>query len=175
MAESSTTDRLLDAAERRLRTAGYNGFSFRDLAQDVGIKSASVHHHFPTKEALVTRLAERYGAAFMAGLADAPEGERRIEAYRRAFRGSIEDGFQMCLCGVLGAESLALPETVRAQNRRSLERLARHLADGLAGTTDDPEGRALAVLATLEGALILARAFGDVAVFDRATATLSAG
>ncbi|WP_157628311.1 helix-turn-helix domain-containing protein, partial [Ensifer sp. BR816] len=42
----------MDAAEERIRRAGYSGFSFREIAADVGVKSASVHYHFPTKERL---------------------------------------------------------------------------------------------------------------------------
>src|SRR6478752_8675700 len=38
----------MDLAESHMRVAGYAGFSFRDLAAEIGIKSASVHHHFPT-------------------------------------------------------------------------------------------------------------------------------
>ena len=46
---SETAERLMDLAEAHIRNAGYGGFSFRDLAAEIGIKSASVHHHFPTK------------------------------------------------------------------------------------------------------------------------------
>ena len=46
---NETAERLMDLAEARIREAGYRGFSFRDLAAEIGIKSASVHHHFPTK------------------------------------------------------------------------------------------------------------------------------
>src|SRR3712207_8206920 len=48
-ASGGTAERIMDAAERRIRAAGYGGFSFRELAAEVGVKSASVHHHFPTK------------------------------------------------------------------------------------------------------------------------------
>ena len=41
---------IMDAAERRMRIGGFNGFSFREIAADVGVKSSSVHYHFPTKE-----------------------------------------------------------------------------------------------------------------------------
>ena len=40
---------IMDAAERRMRIGGFNGFSFREIAADVGVKSSSVHYHFPTK------------------------------------------------------------------------------------------------------------------------------
>ena len=51
---------IMDAAERRIRLGGFNGFSFREIAADVGIKSSSVHYHFPTKENLAAAVIHRY-------------------------------------------------------------------------------------------------------------------
>jgi len=56
---------LLNAAESKARLGGYSNFSFRELANEVGIKSASVHYHFPTKEDLGTELAKRYTEYFL--------------------------------------------------------------------------------------------------------------
>ncbi len=52
---------IMDAAEPRMRGAGFNGFSFREIADDVGIQSSSVHYHFPTKEKLAAAVVHRYG------------------------------------------------------------------------------------------------------------------
>jgi AcrR family transcriptional regulator len=57
-----TAERRMDLAEAHIRSAGYGGFSFRDLAAEIGIKSASVHHHFPTKATMTAAVARRYGA-----------------------------------------------------------------------------------------------------------------
>jgi len=54
-----TAERLMDLAEAHIRRAGYAGFSFRDLAAEIGIKSASVHHHFPTKATMAAAVARR--------------------------------------------------------------------------------------------------------------------
>ena len=59
-----TAERLMDLAEDHIRNAGYGGFSFRDLAAEIGIKSASVHHHFPTKATMAAAVARRYGDRF---------------------------------------------------------------------------------------------------------------
>jgi TetR/AcrR family transcriptional repressor of nem operon len=61
---NETAERLMDLAEARIREAGYRGFSFRDLAAEIGIKSASVHHHFPTKAGMAAAVARRYGDRF---------------------------------------------------------------------------------------------------------------
>ncbi|MEL7349195.1 MAG: helix-turn-helix domain-containing protein [Pseudomonadota bacterium] len=163
-----TAEKIMAAAERRVRAAGYNGFSFRDLAEDVGIKSASVHHHFPTKEALVAKLAAAYTERFMEAVAEAPAGAARIAAYQHAFRASLEADRQMCLCGMLGAESMGLPQPVVLETKRFFERTIEHLSEGLDGDATKARAKAIALLARLEGALILARALDDLSAFDTA-------
>jgi TetR/AcrR family transcriptional repressor of nem operon len=165
-------EEILDAAERRIREAGYNGFSFRDLAEDVGVRSASVHHHFPTKAALGAAVARRYTDRFIAAL-DGVAGHELAAAWRAAFRRALQEDGRMCLCGVLGAEAGALPPEVAAEARRFFERGA----DLLAGAQEVQDASArdagLRILATLEGAMLLARALGDLTAFDRATAGLA--
>src|SRR5690349_365332 len=89
---SETALRLMDLAEVRMREAGYHGFSFRELAAEIGIKSASVHHHFPTKADMAVAVTRRYLQRFLETVAPRP-GESREDAvasYRSAFRSSIE-------------------------------------------------------------------------------------
>ena len=69
---NATAERLMDLAEAHIRKAGYGGFSFRDLAAEVGIKSASVHHHFRTKASMAAAVARRYGDRFFAAVARRP-------------------------------------------------------------------------------------------------------
>ena len=49
---------ILKITEEMVRRGGYNGFSFREIAKQVGIKSSSVHYHFPTKEDLGVAVAK---------------------------------------------------------------------------------------------------------------------
>ena len=111
---SETAERLMDLAEAHIRHRGYGGFSFRELAAEIGIKSASVHHHFPTKAAMAAAVARRYGDRFLAAVAAQPNErtEDAIAAYRSAFREALDRDGQMCLCGVLGAEAGALSPDV---------------------------------------------------------------
>lgn len=87
---NETADKLMDLAEARIRNAGYSGFSFRDLAVKLGIKSAGVHHHFPTKAAMAKAVARRYGNRFLAAVKRRPDEtpEEVISIYRSAFRQS---------------------------------------------------------------------------------------
>ncbi len=61
---SNTREQLQDRAEHYIRQGGFGSFSFRDLAKDLNIKSASVHYHFPSKSDLGTAVAERYNRRF---------------------------------------------------------------------------------------------------------------
>lgn len=170
---SGTAKRLMDLAEARIRESGYSGFSFRHLADEVGIKSASVHHHFPTKAKMAAAVARRYGERFLASVVAKPnEGaEDAIAVYRSAFRGALERDGLMCLCGVLGAEAGALaPEvTVEVQSffRGCIEDLARRIGG------PDATARAYHIMATLEGGMMLARTYGDIDAFDQSTSALT--
>ena len=130
---SATAKRLMDLAEALIRDGGYTRFSFRNLAAEVGIKSASVHHHFPTKANMAAAVARRYGDRFLASVAPQPNesAEDAISAYRLAFRAALDRDGRMCLCGVLGAEAGVLaPEiTTEVQSffRRCIEDLARRI------------------------------------------------
>jgi TetR/AcrR family transcriptional repressor of nem operon len=76
----------------------------------------------------------------------------------------------MCLGGILAAEIAALPPEVV----RKVEGFFHLCIDDLASRLDEPnvEARALRIFAALEGALILARAFDDISLYDTATAAI---
>lgn len=165
---SDTVEAIMDATERRIREAGYSGFSFREVAADVGVKSASVYYHFPTKSALVAAVARRYNARVIAA-ADAAVagGQDVVEAWLTVFRNALDEGAKMCLCGSLGAAVGDLTPDVAHEVQQFFEAgIASLVAGGLT------ENRATQVLATLEGAILMASAQCDPAVFDRATADL---
>lgn len=165
-------DRILDSAEKRMRNGGFHACSFREIANDVGIKSASVHYHFKTKVALAAALVARYEARVLAAIGD-PEDERelrvKLDAMRAAFRGGLSRGDGMCLGGVFATEARSLPSPVGIATRRYFaacnDWLARAFACGLVAK---PHRRALQLTALLQGAMLQAIALSDVAAFDEA-------
>ena len=171
-------DEVLQVAERMARTAGYNGFSYREIAKDVGIKAASVHYHFPSKADLGAAVGRRYTERFMAALGapDDPQAtpEVLLRRYIEAFRRALVDEGLMCLCGVFGAEIADLPPPVAAEAKRFFELNIDWLAKvferaGGERTPEQARAAAMHVVATLEGAMILARALDDPAAFDAVT------
>ena len=174
--DGSTKTEILDAAEVRIRANGYHGFSFRDVAQDVGIKSASVHYHFPSKVDLAVEVATRYTDRFMTALED-PQGARSLDdslsILKSAFGKAMSEDGLMCLCGVLGSEVSGIPETVAACARRFFGCLRSWLIEVFSQSGEpEPERRAVRALATLEGALLVARTFGDAKMFELAVMDL---
>ncbi len=177
---------VLDVAQEFLQTRGYNAFSFRDLAERVRIKTASVHYHFATKvelcRALIARqraqVAEALAAIDAAGL-DAPG---KLGRYVGVFASTLATGNRMCLCGMLAADVATLDPTIVGDLRTSFADheawLAGVLAEGKAAGRLDFEEAALeeaqAFLAALEGAILIARAHDAPARFASAARRLVA-
>ncbi|MEM8572665.1 MAG: TetR/AcrR family transcriptional regulator [Pseudomonadota bacterium] len=161
-------DAILDVAERLIRSHGYSGFSFREVANEVGIKSASVHYHFPTKPDLAAAVAKRYRTRFADALDDAErQGTERIKAWRELFYKALKHDGLMCLCGILAVEGDSLPVEVAQEAHAFLQ-------FGIASLNEAEPGKGLRILSQLEGAMLIARSAGDPDVFTQATKNLVA-
>jgi TetR/AcrR family transcriptional repressor of nem operon len=182
-----TADRILDLAERLVQTQGFNGFSYADIAAELGIRKASLHHHFPTKAELARRLIGRYHDRFLGALAEIEGREknarRRLQAYAALYERVLRDGERMCLCGMLAADFTTLPKSVREEVRRFFDAneawLSRILAEGQRARafrlSGSPGSEARLLLDGLEGAMLIARTYGDPARFESTARRLLAG
>ena len=183
--QNDTAQRILDIAERLVQTRGFSNFSYADIANELGITTASLHYHYRGKAelglALITRYTERFTDA-LGGIDQAqPDARAKLEAYARLYA-EVLQGKRMCMCGVLAAEYETLPEPMRAAVIRFFDENERWLADLLeqgktentlsfTGSTEDV---AQTVLSTLEGAMLVARPYGDLARFNATTDRLLA-
>jgi TetR/AcrR family transcriptional repressor of nem operon len=161
--------RIVDAAEGLIQAVGYNGFSYDDVAQVVGIRKPSIHHHFPTKAELGAVVVQRYTQRFMNMLAEIVQLELtlsgRLRSYARLFETTYAKDRRLCLCGMLGAESDGLPPNVNQEVRdffgKNLAWLKSVLQDGVKKGEIEPrcsvEVLAKLVLAALEGGMLLGR------------------
>ena len=159
---------IMDAAERRIQLGGFGGFSFREIAADVGIKSSSVHYHFPTKEDLAAAVLRRW-AEYTSELIDKElkKDPDPVRVWTKAFRGTAYSDAHMCPCTVLGAASQDLPEQVAKEAKAFFKMCQKKMiAEGLSATD------AAKLLSTITGALVVASALGDTAEYDRATREL---
>ncbi len=161
---SDTVDRILKSAESQARTGGYNAFSFREIAKDIGIKSSSIHYHFPTKADLATELTKRYTEKFTQHLEMIDVGGKdlisKLSDYADLFYEALRTDQKMCLCGLFAAEADALPDEVKAQTQKFFKTNISWLEDLLTKhDVPSPESEAMKLLANMEGAMLLAKAF----------------
>ena len=157
---------------------GYNGFSYADIAEAVGITKASIHHHFPSKAELVRRVVVAYRAEAAAGLAalatQVTDPGDRLQAWTRFWQNCLrERTLPFCICAMLSTEMPTIPDDVGAEVRGHFDDLSQWLAATLADGARTgqftlhaaPAVEALAFMAAIHGAMISARAYGDAAVF----------
>jgi TetR/AcrR family transcriptional repressor of nem operon len=185
-----TRDRILDVAQRLVQSRGFSGFSYADIAAKVGIRKASIHHHFPTKGALGRELMVRYRAAFRDAFTridrGAGDARSKLQRYCKLFADVLRDDHRMCMCGMLAADFDSLPKSVRDEVRGFFDDseawLTTVLEEGREARTlsfeDSARIEARIVLSTLEGAMLVARSHGEVALFEavarRIVSTLAA-
>ena len=171
---ANSREAIMDAARRRAQAHGYNGLNFRDLAAEVGIKSASLYYYFPSKADLGAAVARRYwevSAAELEALSrDTPDPKQCLARYPDLFRRSLASDNRICLCSFMAAEFDDLPETVRQEVKRFADINVRWLAERLVGTGLSPrvaEDRAGGIFAAIAGAQLMARGRSDIELFDR--------
>jgi len=174
----STRDRILDIAQRLIQSRGYNAFSFNDLAKELGIRTASVHYHFPTKADLGVALLRRYREAFKQELGWILAREENAMScllrFAALFERTFKTGNQLCLCGMLSAEASTLPKQVASEVEGFFQDteiwVAKILASGKEAQLIDfkgsPRAQARMLVALLEGAMVVARGMRRNAYFQ---------
>jgi TetR/AcrR family transcriptional repressor of nem operon len=185
MRAPDTADRILDAAERLVQTLGFNGFSYADISSELRITKASLHYHFATKAELGASLIARYQERFLAALEqierDLSDAPARLAAYG-ALYGEVLRKKRMCLCGMLAADHSTLPRAMRegvtgffdaneAWLARVLEAGRRARAVAFSGSA---RAQARLLLGSFEGAMLVARSYGDPERFAEAAGRMLA-
>ena len=161
--------RIADVAQALVQQVGFNGFSFEHISQAVGMRKASIHHHFPTKVVLGVAVVKRYTLQFEDALGQidrqlgAPHD--RLLAYADLFETTFTQDHRLCLCGMLGAESSSLDEALNTEVRRFFELNLRWLQQafqdgqnsGLWHQRHSAQDLAETLLSLLEGAMLVGR------------------
>ena len=183
---SETAGQILDVAERLVQERGFNGFSYADVAEELGISKAALHYHFASKAELGEALVERYAIRFTDALAQVDEritdAREKLRAYAQLYADVFSDE-RMCLCGMLAADYATLPDPMRTRVVTFFDDNEAWLVDVLedgraAGTVrfdGPPEAIARTLVGGLEGAMLVSRPYGDVSRFRDAAALLIAG
>src|SRR5271169_4209830 len=176
---------VLDVAEQLAQKRGYNGFSYADIAAHLGVTKASLHYHFRSKADLGRALIERYRTMFESALSaidrSTPDPGDKLRRYVALYE-SVLSNERMCLCGMLAAEYATLPPPMQEgltsffdANERWLTAV---LEDGLRSGTflfqEPARERARVLLGALEGAMLVARSYGNARRFQTAAAAVLA-
>ena len=178
--------RILDVAERLVQMRGFNGMSYADIATALSVTNASVHYHFPTKGDLGERLIQRYEENFTRALgaidARAEDPGKRLRAYARIYEDVLRDN-RMCLCGMLAAELDTLPSEMKtrlgaffdANEAWLVSVLEQGRSSGSLAFDGSASAKARMLVSSLEGAMLLARSYGQIARFTQVATQLLVG
>ena len=180
-----TAQRILDVAERLVQTQGFNGFSYADIAAELGITKASLHYHFATKAALGSALITRYGTEFGRAIEEIDQSAVDAREKLRRYAGLYADVLRqhrMCLCGMLAADYTTLPAAMRSGVKEFFDLNESWLArifdegrkQGALRFRGPPLDSARLLLGSLEGAMLVARSYGDPERFTSAAQRLLA-
>jgi TetR/AcrR family transcriptional repressor of nem operon len=179
---STTSEDILRCAQSLIVAGGYNGFSYADISKVVGIRSASIHHHFPFKSDLVGTLVARYREQAASGITELerqiPDPVGQLRAYLGYWEMCIADASApLCVCAMLASEIPALPENVALEVRAHFRTLSAWLAtvlergaeQGSFRLTGTAKAEAEIFMATVHGAMLSARAYDEAKMFGHIT------
>ena len=177
--KQNTASKILDTAQSMVRNRGYSAFSYADIAEQVGIRKASIHYHFPSKDDLVKELVKRYRDTLSRKCqAIAKQGitpEEQLGAFVNLYRDSLQDN-QICLCAMLTADFSVLNSETRDELKAFfaiaeswLSELLKRGSEAKAWQcTQSYESEAKSIIAMLQGAQLMARATEDsLEAFDQ--------
>lgn len=169
MQSADTKQKILQVAEELTKQRGFDGFSYRDISQEVGVKTSSIHYHFPTKGDLSEELIERYTEGFSTALSAIHEtkadGYGKIKSLLQIFISALGENQNLCLCGMLSANASTLTprgkkllDTFFCQMEKWLETVIEEgIADGSIHKSIRARSSAMEIIALAEGAMLLAR------------------
>ena len=167
--------KIIDVAESLIQTRGYNAFSYRDIAKIVGVKTSSIHYHFPSKADLGEAVVKKHIDDLLEQLDELMSNTKMTckKKLNLFFDGILAKTYlsdkKMCLGGMLASDTLTLPENIQSEVRiffRRIEDWLKHLLEqGIEKkefhVTERIEIEVAMILALLEGSLLLARLYKD--------------
>jgi TetR/AcrR family transcriptional repressor of nem operon len=163
-------EQILDHAITLMMLRGYNGFSYRDLSELVGVKTSSIHYYFPSKDDLVLEAVKEYSKEVFDAINridPALPADTKLGKYTKLFGRTLGDGDQICLCGMLAADIASLPDEVRqavqaffkANETWLANLLAQGANEGTLKVNGKPENAARAMFAAFQGSVLASRLF----------------
>lgn len=175
---NNTSYEILNCARSLIVLGGYNGFSYADISKVVGVRNATIHHHYASKAVLVQALVVGYREEVQLGMIElernVPDPLEQLRAYIQYWKSCIADNtVPFCVCALLAIELPILPEEVALEIRAHFQTLSawltsvleRGAAQGSLRLTTSANAEAEGFMATVHGAMLSARAYGDAKIF----------
>lgn len=170
----TSRDEILNAARLAAQAHGYTGLNIRGLAEEVGIKAASIYYHFPSKAELGAAVAQRYWEDTARDLDALRETEgnalNSLSRYPHIFRRSLESQNRLCMGSFMSAEYDDLPEPIRKEVQKFAEVnvawLNTQLQEAGIASSEEGEKRARAIFSAVAGAQLMARSRNEINLFD---------
>lgn len=172
--KETTKEKIIALAQEAIASRGYSAFSFRALATELGIKSASIHYHFPTKTHLGVEVARTYRGQLQqafdkiaTGYASDPQ--KAIESMIAVYRYEARSSQRMTVCTMLGAEIKNLPAEIQTEMASFYELNISWLEHQFIKAGHAPDAareKACQLFALLQGGLIGAKSQGNPEYFD---------
>ena len=172
-AAGDTKSQIIDKASELMMQRGMNGFSYRDISGPLGVKNAAIHYHFPTKNDLIVALIEeehdvlrKNTAEFMAYGGSAVTQLNGLFCYTMY---QCQNGRPVCVVGALITDYDSFSDEVKEANRYFNRELYAWLVRVLEVGRErgefeykgEPEDKARAIGATIQGARQLYRVHGE--------------
>lgn len=183
MKRSDTKTQILNVAQGLIQERGVNGMSFKDISEIIGIRRASIHHHFETKEklleVLITRYSQQYGGTATEIVESDASAKQKLMRYMKLFLKTAEADppDKACLCGMMAAEIDSIgaeaAQLVVDYSESSVQKIANILRQGQEEGdfqfNGDVNAMARMIFSFLEGGLIFVKANGQKKQFKAMT------
>lgn len=178
--EIDTKTALLNCAEDFVQRLGVNAVSYNDISKIVGIRKASIHHHFPKKDDLILALIERYkqvyGAKYQAVVFSDKTAIEKLAGIAEIFEESLKSG-KICLIGMLSSDRESLSVEIQKVLKDSVckattlyeKMFIQGIQEGVIAEVEDTKGAAYVFLSFLVGSQIFMRSTDNIAGFRAAS------
>jgi TetR/AcrR family transcriptional repressor of nem operon len=179
MGYTLTQQKILSTAESLIQERGYNGFSYKDIANSIGIKTSSIHYHYSNKEdlgvAVIDWQLEKIKTALdnIINKHNCNARKKIINFIDAIISLTYKNGNKMCLGGMFASDILSLPDNIKSKSisffnylkKWLIEVLEDGIKSGEINKDISPQKYAKQILAQTEGALLLARLYEDESFF----------
>lgn len=166
---SSTKESIIEHALSLLMQKGYSGWSYDHIAKKVGIRKASIHYYFPSKEDLVEEALKQYIERFFASLENKtnklPEAKEKLKVLFSFFKATCESADEICLCTMMASDFFTLSPGIKNALADFYERLRDWIKAEIAAdmwerklkSPVDPQKKADLIVNVLQGLMVTSK------------------